>query len=217
MPFEKRFKDKYAGGSPERICCPNSVRLVLCYLLQVLQESRRTKILRQRGGMHLVVITGCKAKDAGLYSVSLANHVTSGAALAVKEAQADFRVEIKDGVGVVGAGFVFRCHLTKKNAHLKWIRFGQVRRARGLVRLRNHVCVCVCARACVCVCVCLCVCVSFSFFITMSVCALFPEVSTRYLSFFPSNSFLLISIFLPICRKFAMVKILDIRSSSRGP
>ena len=29
MPFKRRFKDKYAGSSRERICCPNSVRLVL--------------------------------------------------------------------------------------------------------------------------------------------------------------------------------------------
>ena len=28
MPFKRRFKDKYAGSQPERICCPNSVRLV---------------------------------------------------------------------------------------------------------------------------------------------------------------------------------------------
>ena len=28
MPFKRRFKDKYAGSWPERICCPNSVRLV---------------------------------------------------------------------------------------------------------------------------------------------------------------------------------------------
>ena len=77
--------------------------------------------------MHLLVVTGCKTKDAGLYSASLANHVTSGAALRVKEATADFRVEIKDGDGVQGGGYVFRCHLTKKNAHLKWMRFGQVR------------------------------------------------------------------------------------------
>ena len=86
----------------------------------------------ERGGMHLVIITGCKSKDAGLYSASLPNHVTSGAALRVREAQADFRVEIKDGDGVVGSGFVFRCHLTKKNAQLKWIRFGQVRLLRRL-------------------------------------------------------------------------------------
>ena len=29
MPFKRRFKDKYAGSWPERICCPNSVRLVV--------------------------------------------------------------------------------------------------------------------------------------------------------------------------------------------
>ena len=29
MPFKRRFKDKYAGSLPERICCPNSVRLVV--------------------------------------------------------------------------------------------------------------------------------------------------------------------------------------------
>ena len=28
MPSGRRFKDKYAGIKPERICCPNSVRLV---------------------------------------------------------------------------------------------------------------------------------------------------------------------------------------------
>ena len=28
MLFKRRFKDKYAGSSTERICCPNSVRLV---------------------------------------------------------------------------------------------------------------------------------------------------------------------------------------------
>ena len=28
MPFKRRFKDKCAGSSRERICCPNSVRLV---------------------------------------------------------------------------------------------------------------------------------------------------------------------------------------------
>ena len=28
MPLEKQFRDKYAGRSPERIYCPNSVRLV---------------------------------------------------------------------------------------------------------------------------------------------------------------------------------------------
>ena len=29
MPFGRRFKDKYAGSYPERICCPNSARLVV--------------------------------------------------------------------------------------------------------------------------------------------------------------------------------------------
>ena len=29
MPFKRRFRNKYASKSPERICCPNSVRLVL--------------------------------------------------------------------------------------------------------------------------------------------------------------------------------------------
>ena len=29
MPFKRQFIDKYAGISPERICCPNSVRLVI--------------------------------------------------------------------------------------------------------------------------------------------------------------------------------------------
>ena len=28
MPFKRQFKDKYTGSPPERICCPNSVRLV---------------------------------------------------------------------------------------------------------------------------------------------------------------------------------------------
>ena len=31
MPFKRRFKDKYAGSSRERICCPNSVRLVFSH------------------------------------------------------------------------------------------------------------------------------------------------------------------------------------------
>ena len=33
MPFRRRFKDKYAGSSRERIRCPNSVWLVLLHLL----------------------------------------------------------------------------------------------------------------------------------------------------------------------------------------
>ena len=33
MPFKRRFRDKYAGRSPERICCPNSVRLVFLPLV----------------------------------------------------------------------------------------------------------------------------------------------------------------------------------------
>ena len=28
MPLERQFRDKYSIRSPERICCPNSVRLV---------------------------------------------------------------------------------------------------------------------------------------------------------------------------------------------
>lgn len=70
---------------------------------QILQENRRTKILVQRGvmqgmhgiggEMHLVVISGCKGKDAGLYSVTLHNCVTSGASLSVKEAQVRFMSE----------------------------------------------------------------------------------------------------------------------------
>ena len=38
MPFKRQFKDKYAASSRERICCPNSVRLVtnfslICYFV----------------------------------------------------------------------------------------------------------------------------------------------------------------------------------------
>ena len=32
MPFKGQFKDKYTGSSRERICCPNSVRLVFFLL-----------------------------------------------------------------------------------------------------------------------------------------------------------------------------------------
>ena len=102
-------------------------------------------MLTQFGGMHLVVISGCKGKDAGLYSATLEQRrgaaesgatsgatsgvlrVASGARLVVREMQADFRIEIKGGEGLEGGNFVFRCHLTKKNAQMKWMRFGQVR------------------------------------------------------------------------------------------
>ena len=43
MLFRRRFKDKYAGSSRERICCPNSVRLV--FLVEDKRSSRITDFL----------------------------------------------------------------------------------------------------------------------------------------------------------------------------
>ena len=36
MPFKRRYNDKYAGSSRERICCPRSVRLVLLLSKKIL-------------------------------------------------------------------------------------------------------------------------------------------------------------------------------------
>ena len=40
MPFKRRYKDKYAGNLRERICCPNSVRLVFhCFHSRLLRNN----------------------------------------------------------------------------------------------------------------------------------------------------------------------------------
>ena len=54
MLFKRRFKDKYANSSPERICCPNSVRLVLSIIIEKFKWNGESVFVEKKG-FHLLM------------------------------------------------------------------------------------------------------------------------------------------------------------------